>query len=84
VRCREASPGGFFDADDLPPWATWFAHVETGSFGGIVACWVPHALVTAADRGVVVIPVCSAWWDDDPVPGERRLFPRLPAPPRVE
>lgn len=84
--CDAARPAsqGFFDVDDLPPWGTWFAHVETGTLGGIIACWVPGELVAAADRGVVVIPVSSAWWDDDPVPGQRRLFPPLPAPWRVD
>jgi hypothetical protein len=50
----------------------------------LVACRVPRELVAAADRGVVVIPVMSAGWDDDPVPGQRQRFPRLPAPRRVE
>jgi hypothetical protein len=46
--------------------------------------WPSERLVAAADRGVLVIPVSSAWWDDDPVPGQRQLFPRLPAPRGVE
>jgi hypothetical protein len=84
--CDAARPasGGFFDVDDLPPWGTWLAYVNTGTSGGIVACWVPWALVAAADRGASVIPVMSAWWDDDPVPGQRQVFPRLPGPRRVE
>jgi hypothetical protein len=84
--CDAARPvsEGFFDVDDLPPWGTWLAYVETGASGGIVACWVPGALVAAADRGVSVIPVLSAWWDDDPVPGQRQLFPSLPGPRGVE
>jgi hypothetical protein len=46
--------------------------------------WPTERVVAAADRGDRVIPVCSAWWDDAPMPGQRQIFPRLPAPRGVE
>ncbi|ATB47582.1 hypothetical protein MYMAC_003198 [Corallococcus macrosporus DSM 14697] len=53
---------GFVDDYDIPGWDTWFAHENTGSFGGVVYGWVPPALLSLADEGFYVIPVDSIWW----------------------
>jgi hypothetical protein len=65
--------GGFLDDEDIAGFDTWFHHLDTGEHGGVIACWVPPHLLNHADRGVNVIPVQSAWWDDE-APPERRLF----------
>jgi hypothetical protein len=65
---------GFFDLEDVAPWDTWFAHVDTGSFGGIVGCWVPPAWIDPAQRGMDVMPIRSVWWDDSPPEGTPSYF----------
>jgi hypothetical protein len=64
--CRAATvpSNGFLDDFDVPGWDTWFAHVDTGKFGGVVYGWVPPAL-QLADRGFDVIPVQSIGWVED-------------------
>lgn len=60
-----APSNGFLDDYDVPGWDTWFAHEETGRFGGVVYGWVPPALVELAERGFYVIPVqCIVWATD--------------------
>ncbi|QSQ24423.1 hypothetical protein JY651_05550 [Pyxidicoccus parkwayensis] len=59
-----APSNGFLDDYDIPGWDTWFAHEDTGRFGGVVYGWVPPALVELAERGFSVIPVeCIGWVD---------------------
>ena len=69
-----AVSGEFFDHEDIPAWDTWFHHWNTGDLGGVVACWIPSTLIEAVDRGISVIPVSCAWWEDSPPPGTRRFW----------
>ncbi|WP_342380082.1 hypothetical protein NVS55_10985 [Myxococcus stipitatus] len=60
-----APSNGFLDDYDIPGWDTWFAHEQTGPYGGIVYGWVPPVLIELADEGFYVIPVQCIWWVDD-------------------
>lgn len=66
----EVESGGFFDANNLPPWDTWvalLAHpraVGDSSYGEFVLCWVPEPHLGAAARGIEVNPEeCICWFD---------------------
>ncbi len=55
----EASSRGFFDAEDAPPWDTWFWLRESTIF-----CWVPESLISDAQAGIDANPVdCIRWTD---------------------
>ena len=55
----EASSRGFFDAEDAPPWDTWFWLKESTIF-----CWVPESLISDAQAGIDANPVdCIRWAD---------------------
>ena len=53
----EASSHGFFDAEDAPPWDTWFWLKES-----TICCWVPQSLISDAQAGIDANPVdCIRW-----------------------
>lgn len=55
----EALSRGFFDAEDAPPWDTWFWLKERTIF-----CWVPESLISDAQAGIDANPVdCIRWAD---------------------
>jgi len=62
----EQETGGFFDAESTPAWDTWLAYVNepappirgSAQHRGYLVAWVPPALLTIADDGVLVS--CSA------------------------
>jgi hypothetical protein len=57
----EASSRGFFDAEDAPPWDTWFWFKENTIF-----CWVPESLISRAQAGIDANPVDCIRWADWP------------------
>ncbi|HEY0021395.1 MAG TPA: hypothetical protein VGB24_00735 [Longimicrobium sp.] len=76
--CVIAQPesNGFFDADDLPGWDTWFHCARVGRSEFQVYCWVPPQLLEMAHNGIEVLPIpCLRWVDD---PGEWRSAARRP------
>ncbi len=55
----QAASRGFFDAEDAPPWDTWFWLKESTIF-----CWVPESLISDAQAGIDANPVdCIRWAD---------------------
>ncbi|AKF10722.1 hypothetical protein [Sandaracinus amylolyticus] len=64
----ELETDGFFDADNVPPWDTWISVHDRAhgcpSYGSMLVCWVPPALVELVDRGIDVNPEqCIVWID---------------------
>jgi hypothetical protein len=55
----QVSSGGFFDADNAPPWDIWVAYE-----GNALISWVPPGLIVAAQMGIDVNPEnCIQWLD---------------------
>lgn len=53
----EYASNGFFDADNTPPWDTWFHYS-----GGKLFAWVPEVLIPLAHKGIEVNPEeCIQW-----------------------
>lgn len=73
--------GGFFDADDLPPWDTWLLYAALEEHIGprgkrvrtwYVVSWVPPVLLDLAEAGMAVNPVeCIRWAEGDELAIER-------------
>ena len=62
--CVAAEPesNGFYDANDVPGWDTWFHCEPAPDTSGLLYCYVPQQLVQLADRGMLAIPVqCVRW-----------------------
>jgi hypothetical protein len=62
--CVAAEPEshGFYDANDVPGWDTWFHCEPAPGTSGLLYCYVPRQLVQLADRGMWAIPVeCVRW-----------------------
>jgi hypothetical protein len=66
--CVIAQPesDGFFDADDLPGWDTWFHCSRKGRSEFQVFCWVPPQLAQMAENGIEVLPIPCLRWVDGP------------------
>jgi hypothetical protein len=66
----EQASGGFFDADNAPPWDTWLSFVDDGEGSGLdtrfyLIAWVPAAFVELAQAGIDVNPEqCIEWLYD--------------------
>jgi len=55
----QASSGGFFDADNVPPWDMWVAYE-----GRVLISWVPPGLIELAQMGIDANPEnCIQWVD---------------------
>jgi hypothetical protein len=55
----QVSSGGFFDADNTPPWDIWVPYEENA-----LISWVPPGLIVAAQMGIDVNPEnCIQWLD---------------------
>lgn len=71
--------GGFFDVDNLPAYDTWVSFVSQAghprdSARRQLLCYVPAALIGAADAGIDVNPeACIIWLDDSDVSTRRRV-----------
>ncbi len=53
----EAASRGFFDAEDVPPWDTWFWYA-----GQVILCWVPDGFISRAQAGIDANPVDCIHW----------------------
>ena len=62
--CVAAEPesDGFYDANDVPGWDTWFHCEPAPASSGLLYCYVPQQLVELADRGMWAIPVQWVRW----------------------
>jgi hypothetical protein len=64
----EVESEGFFDANNAPPWDTWFAMVEDAgrrARNPYLLAWVPDELIHLAQRGIEVNPEeCILWLKD--------------------
>ena len=55
----QVSSGGFYDADNVPPWDVW-----VGYSNGALVSWVPPALIEVAQMGIDANPEnCIRWFD---------------------
>ncbi|HEY7832463.1 MAG TPA: hypothetical protein VIG30_02755 [Ktedonobacterales bacterium] len=62
---------GYFDETDAPPWDTWIAYVReqpleesrpAHGWDSYLVCWVPPALVSVVNQGIVACSgECLAW-----------------------
>ncbi len=63
----EQETEGFFDVFNVPPWETWVGYFEEssrrrGSYDSYLLAYVPSALVSLADSGMLVNPEeCILW-----------------------
>ena len=58
----EEMSGGFFDADNQPPWDTWIC-IEAPD---TLLCWVPRGHVAVVQAGIDANPERSLfWWPDE-------------------
>lgn len=58
----ELESSGFYDANDVPGWDTWFHCEPAPGTSGLLYCYVPQQLLELAARGMWVIPVeCVRW-----------------------
>jgi hypothetical protein len=55
----QVSSGGFYDADNVPPWDLWVAYVDH-----TVWSWVPPALIEVAQLGIDANPELCIRWND--------------------
>jgi hypothetical protein len=69
--------GGFFDADNTPPWDTWVAYVKEEPrrpdswtrLDSYLLCWIPGEFVSLVRRAIDVNPEeCLLWADDADTP----------------
>lgn len=63
----EQETEGFFDVFNVPPWETWVGYFEESpghrsSYGSYLLAYVPSALVSLADAGMLMNPEeCILW-----------------------
>jgi hypothetical protein len=78
----ELETGGYFDANNCPPWDTWIALTEFSDGGRGRAAhlfsWVPPAFESLVDRGIYVNPEgCISWLEDWESPGHSEIIETL-------
>jgi uncharacterized protein (TIGR02996 family) len=63
----EVESGGFFDADNVPPWDTWVICIGPAHWRVVprLVAWAPPAWAHAADAGMAVNPERCVMWAEE-------------------
>jgi hypothetical protein len=56
----QVSSGGFYDADNVPPWDVW-----VGFSNSALVSWVPPTLIEVAQMGIDANPENCIRWSDE-------------------